>query len=69
LKHFLSGREIVIIMRNRFPIEFFEQLARKNMLRDDADPETTLVDDVDCDKTKEFFPAATTISDEATEIL
>lgn len=56
-------------MRNRFPIEFFEQLARKNMLRDDADPEITLVDDVDCDKTKEFFPAATTVSDEATEIL
>ena len=56
-------------MKNRFPIEFFEELTRKNMLRDDADPEITLVDDVKYDKTKEFFPADVTISNEATEIL
>ena len=32
-------------MKNRFPIEFFQELTRKNMLKEDGDPEITLVDD------------------------
>ena len=35
-----------MFMNNRFPIEFFQELVRKQMMRDElGDPEITLVDD------------------------
>lgn len=34
-----------MFMNNRFPIEFFQELVRKQMMRDElSDPEITLVD-------------------------
>ena len=34
-----------MFMNNRFPIEFFQELVRKQMMRDElGDPEITLVD-------------------------
>ena len=35
-----------MFMNNRFPIEFFQELVRRQMMRDElGDPEITLVDD------------------------
>ena len=45
MKHLFKKSIIFTYMKNRFPIEFFQELTRKNMLKEDGDPEITLVDD------------------------
>lgn len=56
-------------MKNRFPIEFFQELAKKNLLREDADPETTIPDGPECEETQDLMLSEKTYSDEATEVL
>ena len=55
-------------MSNRFPMEFFQELVRKNMIRSD-DPEITLVDVEDDDRTEDLFLSQKTYSEEDTEII
>tara|TARA_B100000676_G_C17914279_1_gene751780 strand:- start:160 stop:333 length:174 start_codon:yes stop_codon:yes gene_type:complete len=48
-----------MFMSNRFPLEFFQELVKKQMIRDEIeDTEITLVDD---DETEEWNPLEDTI--------
>lgn len=55
-------------MNNRFPMEFFQELVRKNMLRSE-DTETTIPDFVTDDQTEDMFLSQKTLSEEDTEII
>ena len=48
-------------MNNRFPIEFFQELVKKQMIRDElGDPDTTLVDG---DETQDMNSLEDTVPD------
>ncbi len=48
-------------MSNRFPIEFFQELVKKQMMRDEfGDPDTTLVDG---DETEDMNSLEDTVPD------
>tara|TARA_R100000700_G_scaffold35253_1_gene43745 strand:+ start:768 stop:941 length:174 start_codon:yes stop_codon:yes gene_type:complete len=50
-----------MFMSNRFPIEFFQELVKKQMMRDEfGDPDTTLVDG---DETEDMNSLEDTVPD------
>ena len=61
MKHSFSCGGVIIIMNNRFPIEFFQELVKKQMIRDElGDPDTTLVDG---DETQDMNSLEDTVPD------
>ena len=63
MKQFLKKGALIIFMSNRFPIEFFQELVKKQMKRDEIFEEDIDITLVDGDETEDMISLDRTLED------